>query len=206
VSTATSAHSSTSIKNLQSVYNVPKVGFNKLNSEFSGIPRSTNYIEREIKEKSKSHSINSKYFKPYQTQSMVDTKYKIISISSKEKLNGKNKLFVAQVQQLPNGQFQMIPIERKIPICLKNVFKRNSSFTKQKIALNLTPNKFDDVNSRSSVNSHKNLNFKKMRYFQQKSQRYSGKFAFVTSKSINSMNRNQKLIPHTITRRYKNYA
>lgn len=48
----------------------------------------------------------------------------------------KNSKFIAQIQELPGGKYKMIPTQGKVPVGLRNVFKRNSHFIKQKISTN----------------------------------------------------------------------
>lgn len=75
----------------------------------------------------------------YTTAETSQKKKKLIAPLSKNKQNSslkKKSKFIAQIQELPGGKYKMIPAQGKVPIGLRNVFKRNSHFIKQKISTN----------------------------------------------------------------------
>lgn len=102
-----------------------------------------NYTVKKTKRASEGNSLNynsSKSLKKrmYTTPEISQKREKLSAPISKNKQNRPKKMskFIAQIQELADGKYKMIPAQGKVPIGLRNVFKRNSYFIKQKISTN----------------------------------------------------------------------
>lgn len=100
-----------------------------------------NYTVKKTKRLSEGNSLNynsstSQRKRMYTTAETSRKGEKLIAPLSKNKQKRPKKIskFIAQIQELPDGKYKMIPTQGKVPIGLRNVFKRNSHFIKQKIS------------------------------------------------------------------------
>jgi len=122
--------------------------------------------------------------------------------SSFEKKEESNS--VARMQQQPSEKCKIVPDQGQVPINLESVFKRNSTFIKQKMATNPTSNGHKFGNFFHRGNSYKFANTKETKNVQRKivPTASSIKSAWSRiSKTIDLTNeiKIKKFIPHTVT-------